>query len=353
MAKRKADLNEALDVIDMSEWLSYEGIEYKMVRGTRGMQCNVKTCPSCGSDSYKVYINADSGLGNCFSGDCEKRTFNKFSFIREYLSNFQDKVDMGGYIAKYAREMGWRPKVNVSTDVEMKSETLRLPEYVSIPINGRNLSYLAKRRVTIDVAKYFHLGYIPSGHFGKRVLIPIHDLDGSLVTFQARDITGTAEKKYLFPRGLAATGKILYNGHNAWHKKNLLVVEGAFDVIGAKIAMDEDPNLRKVGIVGTFGMSLSGNASGGDDDQLSRFIELKEKGLENVTIMWDGEARAMKKAAEAGAVLKSIGLNVKVSTLPKDKDPSSVAPEVLRCCYRDAKPLDEKTMILLRMLSPT
>jgi len=345
------ELDEMLAAVDMEQWLAYEGIDYQLTRGTRGDQLNVKTCPSCGKDAWKVYLNAETGLGNCFSGSCQKGTFNKFSFIREHLLNFNDRPNVKGHITSFVREMGWRPKRVVSNTVEMTSDDLELPKHHLIPINGKNLKYLADRRVDIETAKYFSLGYIKSGYFDKRVLIPIHDMGGELVSFQARDITNKAEQKYLFPRGFASTGRILYNGHNAWKKKHLLMVEGAFDVIGAKLAMDEDSNLRNIGIIGSFGMSLSGDSHHTGDDQLSRIIELADQGLETMTIMWDGEEKAIRKAVIAGEILKSVGLKVRIAVLPRDRDPSNVAPSILRGRFIRAVELNQASAVRLK-LSP-
>lgn len=335
------ELDEALSNIDIEDWLSFEGIEYRMARGSSGEQANVKTCPSCGKDEWKVYLNAETGLGNCFSGSCPKGTFNKYSFIREYLLNYSDSVDMRGYIRSVAMEMGWKPKRRSEIVVERSNSELKLPEFRLIPINGKNLKYLANRGVTVEVAQYFNLGYVSTGYFEKRVLIPIYDIRGSLVSFQARDITGGAEKKYLFPAGFGSTGKILYNGQNSIGKSTAVLVEGVFDVIGVKTSFDQDNALRNVAILGSFGMNLSGRAQSGEDDQLSRFIELKKAGLESVTIMWDGEAAAIMKAVAAGLVLRSIGLGVRLAVLPMGSDPSDIAPDLLRHCYYKARQLTQ------------
>jgi len=348
---RNEELSEMLEALDMEEWLSYEGIDFKRTRGTRGDQLNVRTCPSCGKDLWKVYLNAETGLGNCFSGSCSKGTFNKFSFIREHLLNFNDNPNVKDSIGSFVREMGWRPRRITSAAVEMASEDLELPPHHVLPINGKNLKYLTNRRMTNEMTIYFNLSYIKTGYFGKRVMIPIHDLDGALVSFQARDITGLADKKYLFPRGFASTGRILYNGHNAWRKKHLLMVEGAFDVMGAKMALDEDSTLRKIGVIGSFGMSLSGGREHSDDDQIRRFIELKESGLECVTIMWDGEQKAVLKAVKAGEILKSIGLKVRIAVLPDGRDPSDVAPSILRDKFKKAVELNQANAMRLK-LSP-
>jgi DNA primase len=347
--RSREEFREVMASLDMEEWLSHEGVEYRNTRGTKGEQLNIQTCPSCGKDEWKVYLNAETGLGNCFSGSCPKGTFNKYSFIREYLLNCNRRINVIDHIKQFVTEMGWRPKRIFSVSVEMESKELKLPEYEFLPINGKNLKYLANRRVDIETAQYFNLGYIREGYFGKRILIPIHNLGGELISFQARDITGLAEKKYLFPKGFASTGSVLYNGQNAIGKKRAVLVEGAFDAISTKVAFDEDRELRDIAIIGSFGMNLSGNTNAGENDQLSRFIELKEAGLQSVAIMWDGESKAVIKAVAAGIVLKKLGLIVHIVILPKDRDPSDVAPETLRKCYRQARLLNQEFALQVKL----
>ncbi len=73
--RSKEEFREMMESVDMEEWLSHEGVEYRNTRGTKGEQLNVRTCPSCGKDEWKVYLNAETGLGNCFSGSCPKGSF--------------------------------------------------------------------------------------------------------------------------------------------------------------------------------------------------------------------------------------------------------------------------------------
>ena len=350
---KSTELGEMLSAIDMEDWLAFEGIEYRKTRGTSGEQLNIKCCPACGKEDWKVYSNAETGLGNCFSGSCTfgngKGTFNKFSFMREHQLNLNDSVKMMDYVKSVAREMGWRPKRLSTVAVEMENPNLRLPDYEEIPIRGKNLKYLANRRVDIEMAQYFNLGYIAEGYFNKRIFIPIHDLNGELVSFQARDITGKDAKKYLFPSGFASTGKILYNGHNALGIASAVMVEGVFDVIGVKVSFQDDLELRNLAVVGSFGMNLSGDVGGGDNDQLSRFITLKRRGLRVVTIMWDGEAAAIKKAVSAGERLQRIGLKVRIAILPKDRDPSDIDSESLKRCYRAARWLTPKLALTIKL----
>ena len=355
-------LDEMLDLIDMESYLDREGLAYKVTPGSSGVQLNIRECPVCGSSKWKVYINADSGLGNCFAGDHPPgENFSKWKFIKANLGteNNREVVD---HIKVIAREMGWRARKTTSREVKFEKPDLVLPESLPIPIDGKNLRYLAERNVDTKTAQYFHLRYsingvfwyrMPDGEvrhqdYKQRIIIPVFDIEGNLVSFQGRDITGKQEPKYLFPPGFSATGKYLYNGHNAVGAKRVAVCEGAFDVMAVKIALDEEMDLRDVVPVGTFGKHLS-DGSAECTDQLGQFLYLKERGLEEVVFMWDGEVRALSDAADAALRLASLGLSVKVAILPQDRDPNEVAPQVVRQAFWQARRATKANMIRLKM----
>ena len=228
-----------------------------------------------------------------------------------------------------------------------------LPVSVALPdSNGSNLAYLEDRGVTSDIASYFGLRFCVSGGFtysindrkvtqdySSRVIIPIADISGEVATFQGRDITGDAEKKYLFPPGLAATGSILYNSFNAIGAEEIAVGEGVFDAIGIHRAFEEDINMRHIFPVASFGMHIS-KTDDNNSDQFSSFVKLQSKGLKRVTFMWDGEAKTIPPVRTAAKMLRAIGLSVRVATLPPGKDPSDMEGEELRRAYYQAADLD-------------
>ena len=355
---RNEDLQEALDTIDMESWLDREGVKYKVTRGSRGTQLNVKECPCCGNSNWKVYLNADNGLGNCFSGDCETK-FNKWKFIQATLGTATTRQVIE-HIKEAAAEQGWQPRIRSTAAVRHSTE-LQLPDSYELPIGTRNLKYLENRGITADIARYFRLRFSKRGVFeylddyGKRmrqdysdrILIPIYDLTGDLVSFQGRDTTGTAERKYLFPPGFASTGSYLYNGQNAIGAKRVAIGEGAFDVMAIKIALDGDSALRDVVPVGTFGKHLS---EGSENSQLAKFILLKQHGLREVTFMWDGEKKATQDAVKAALLCRSVGLVARIAFLPRDKDPNEVAPEVVRQAFWKAEVLSPATAAKIKLL---
>lgn len=352
------ELQEALDSIDMEQWLDREGVKYRVTHGSRGTQLNIRDCPVCGGGNWKVYLNAENGLGNCFSGDCETK-FNRWKFIKASLGAATTR-QVVEHVKEVAKEQGWRPVVKKSAPVELDRAELRLPESYALPIQGRNLKYLDNRNITGEIAEYFHLRFCRTGAFqyvsedGKRraqaydnrILIPIYDLDGKLASFQGRDITGEADKKYLFPPGFASTGTYLYNGQNAIGAQRIVIGEGVFDVMAIKIALDAEMALRDVVPVGSFGKHLS---SGSDDSQMDKLLKLKEHGLREVTFMWDGEKQATRDAVKAALEVRKHGLVARIAFLPQDKDPNEVASSVVREAFWKAEALTPLTAAKIKL----
>lgn len=346
------DITEILNQLDIAAYLDREGINYREAHGSSGAQLNVQTCPACGGDQWKVFLNVETGLGNCFSGSCEIK-FNKWKFIKAHTA--LDGRNLMEHIKAVGIEIGWRPPRKSVVAVHTDIKDLKLPHSHALPIKERNLAYLQNRGIGLDTARYFHLRYCQKGlfkyqvdganrfvPFDRRIIIPVFDLDGTMVSFQGRDITGTAEKKYLFPNGFSSTGEHLYNGHNVHGSKCVVVGEGVFDVMAIKIALDQDPELRDIVPVGTFGKHLSIN-------QLAKFSILKERGITDVVFMWDGELAAVDAAVDAALQVKGLGLRARVAILPDGKDPNEVPANVVRQAYWSAKHVELSTAALIKM----
>lgn len=354
------ELQELSDELDFEAWFERESLAYKTSRGVSGMQINAQECPECGNRKYRVYLNADTGVGNCFV--CNEK-FSKLKFIHCTLGqpHWRDTIK---HVKEALSEQGWRPKRKTTAAVE--TGPVKLPLSFPLPTpEGQNLVYLEERGVDDDLARYFHLRFCNEGwwnyekedgsrggqKFDMRVIIPVFDLDGSLKTFQGRDVTGISDEKYRFPKGLPGTGRYLFNGQNAVKAKRVVMGEGAFDVIAIKKAFDEEVALRDVVPVGSFGKHLSYGSLDGDD-QLGRFLQLKADGLEEVTIMWDGEVKALESALEAAEKLRRIGLKARIALLPADRDPNEVLPEVVREAFWKAQVFTPALALRWRLSNP-
>jgi DNA primase len=342
---------------DLESWLDRESLSFRKTRGKSGMQLQIRECPVCGSTSSKVYLNAESGVGNCFK--CDAR-FTKFSFVFATLHNFvpekgESKEEWRttfDHIKDALRDQGWVGDRNAN-NMPMEYEKAKFPSSFALPnAEGQNLIYLEERGIDGETAKYFHLRFCEEGwwnftkedgstggqKFDNRIIIPIYDLDGTFVTYQGRDVTGTQiDQKYLFPKGLPGTGRYLLNGQNAVKAKRIALVEGFFDVAATRKAFNDTVEFRSVVPVGSFGKHLS-HGQTDSDDQLSRLLTLQKEGLEEITIMWDGEPKALAAALEAAEMLKRHHFKMRIALLPFDKDPNEVDAEVVRTAYRDAVP---------------
>lgn len=128
----------------------------------------------------------------------------------------------------------------------LKERKFHFPEKREIKIEGtvqwRNqilsndsvLSYMKRRKISIDFVQNFNLGYafscsINDTKMWNRLLIPIMNEEGtSMQSVEARDTTGKSSKKVLYPKGGSVS--ILFNYHALNKKEPLIVVEGIMDI---------------------------------------------------------------------------------------------------------------------------
>lgn len=357
----KYEPNEALEALDMEYALSEAGIDYTIAYGHSGKQINVRDCPFCGNSKYKVYINANTGLGNCFAGSCGQRTFNKWQFLKEIWD--LGPRDTHAKIEALARDQGYRPKVApkrfVLKDLELPPST----PVAELPAMPR---YLQGRGIDASVASHFDLRYCDSGTFevkdpegrtmrqdySKRIIIPIYKADGTLVSFQGRDATGTSEKRYLFPPMYSSTGSQLYNIQNWQDGMDAVVItEGPFDAIGVYKALKTN-KIAKTLATASFGMSFTAS-NAGQDDQINRLLELKARGLKVVYVMWDNEPIALKNAIAACRKIIRYGFVAKLCVLKDAKDPGEATPDQIMEALQGAHTIgsDLQAMMIERKLA--
>ncbi len=358
MRQRVENLNELIEDFDFEAWLDTEAIEYAIKPGRSGEQLNLKSCPRCGGSDWKVFINRDNGVGNCFHGSCaDDPWFNKVSFIASYTKS--GKGQAIGLIKDFCSEQGWRPRVESSRVEAPTVSELKLPESTELPVGTRNMKYLSNRGMTLEQTKKHGLRYCQNGFhsfyqgdekkqqwFSGRIIIPILDLSGQLVTFQGRDVTGKADRKYLMATALPASGRFLYNGHNAVGSESITLCEGAFSVYGAERALEQAG--IKSAVVGTFGKSLSTNLDA--ESQVTQLIALKRSGLKQATFMWDGEhgtyLSAYKTALEISSML---GIECRVAQLPWGTDPDSASVEEVITAYTSAEVVTRSGLIRVKL----
>ncbi len=350
---RRGGSDESRDLIDRFDfelWLDEEGVDYKITSGSSGEQINIKECPRCGGARHKVFINRETGLGNCFHGSCVGEPgFNKFTFLKHY-TNETGRV-VFEIMQEQAEELGWRPKQEKKKIETYVPDEIILPKSTELPVQGRNLKYLTQRNISLETTEYFNLRYCVHGwykyvdyegkerfqFYGKRVIIPLYDIEGKLVTWQGRDVSGEADKKYLFPPGLPSTGRYLYNAHNV-DTSSVVMGEGAFDVYAIHQALKQFGLDKHYTAIGSFGISFST----GEGQQIDELKKLIEKGVDTLIFMWDGSKQAIDSAYKFGIKIKAMtGISVKLATLPLDKDPNEVEQDIVIEAIANATPISK------------
>lgn len=344
--KRGFKHTKLFESVIVSDYLDAAGVSYRSTHGSSGPQLNVEVCPCCGNSNYKVYLNALNGLGNCFAGSCGE-SFNLYKFIKAHWG-YTRHSDVINDVEKHVRShryVGAKPHA-LTDHAKRKTLPLKLPESFELPLYGRNLTYLTERGVSGRTAAQYGLRYCETGffeyydehghyrqqNFAKRVLIPILDINSELKSFQGRDTTGHSTRKYLFPPGYASTQVLLYNIHQAVGYSDVILCEGVFDVIAAKLAVPE------VGVVGSFGKHL-GITTDKREDQLTQLKRMKYAGMDRITIMWDGNRSPIETAIKQGLMLVRRGFKIRIAMLPHDCDPAEVPPSEVRHAFENAHTL--------------
>lgn len=342
-------LDSLLSEIDPEDYVSYLGLDYKNTVGSSGPQLNVRECPRCGGSDWKVFLNAESGVGCCFHGSCsDSPGMNLFSLTKA-LNDGSNRLAFEE-LERYAKDIGWKPtRAKAVEQIAPVQASLVLPESVRLPHKSKIPKYLKGRKFEPKTIEHFGWLYSQSGKFyfknaedetrwqdySKRIIIPVLDLGGELKTFQGRDITGSADKKYLFPAGLPGTARYLYNAHNAKSFKSIVMGEGVMDVAAIHQAFSADHSLAKVIPVGSFGKVLSKGQPDGSD-QLGALLKLKQLGLKQITMMWDSEPKTVISAIKTAQELEALGFVAKVAILPEGCDPNEAQPHEVRSAYRNA-----------------
>lgn len=103
---------------------------------------------------------------------------------------------------------------------------------------SRARSYLIERGVTLEQALKWNLGYSATGRLYGRIVFPVHDADGRLVSYTGRTFIG-AEKRYKEPLLSEGADQSAIFGEEWWQGNCVVVAEGAFDALACERALPE------------------------------------------------------------------------------------------------------------------
>ena len=172
---------------------------------------------------------------------------------------------------------------------------------------------LTNKKYSLDVIERLGLvnqnnGYV-NDVFQRRIMFPIHDLEGNVVGFTGRIYEDTNQAKYINSKesNIFKKGQILFNYHRAKQeikrKKEVILVEGNMDAI----------RMFAIGIknvVALMGTSLT-------EEQVAIIKSLRAK----IILMFDNDSAGEIATYQNGTILEEANLIPYIVRLSGEKDP--------------------------------
>ena len=223
------------------------------------------------------------------------------------------------------------PKEAAPTERETRKQSIpRDPNPVlniSLALAADHPHIVEERRLSIETAEHFGIGYCSRGILRGTIAVPIHNRDGELVAYAGRRLKPqqiAEHGKYRFPKGFARDLE-LYNLHRAMtHLEEmgyLILVEGFFAVM--RLAEYGYPNA-----IASMGARLS-------SEQAQLLSEIPE-----VVIIYDGDDAGTIGEVAARELLEANGVIVRTVTLPVGMSPDEMDPRAIRWLVNGIGALD-------------
>ena len=183
------------------QYIEKKEFEYKEATGS---ELALKTCPFCGDERYKFYINKETGLYDCKICAHQGNLYQ----LKAHFGDLEDFTSARSLVGKEYKPLD----ENIS--VEYEKELWK---------DANALEYLYSRGFTDDIIKHFRLGLE-----GDWITIP-HFADKKLWNVKFRNYR---QKEF---RRISGQPTALYNIDNVdITKETLVVVEGEMDCIATK-----------------------------------------------------------------------------------------------------------------------
>lgn len=163
--------------------------------------------------------------------------------------------------------------------------------------------FLTTRRIQPRTARSFEVGaWYGYGMLGGCIAVRLHDLEGSPIGYAGRRLDPGSRGKWVFPRRLPRN-RLLYGWHRARGHDQLVVVEGAWEVL----------RLHQLGVVA---VALLGTHASVEQLRLLRTVPCR--------ILLDGDP-----AGRAAARRLAVDLRASVIDAPPGRDPADLSDRQL------------------------
>lgn len=186
-------------------------------------------CPFCnplGESKKKLSIRISDDLTHCWVCGFSARS------LLPVLIKFSDRETIEEYKAKFLKYNEKYEKIEIEETLKLPADfkLLALLKDSKDPDIKKTISYLKDRGITEKEMWRFKLGYSEISDYRGRVIVPSFDINGKLNYLVARKISDSVfGPKYINPK--IRSSEIIFNEITINWKKELTLVEGAFDLI--------------------------------------------------------------------------------------------------------------------------
>lgn len=271
-------IEAAIEAFDLEAWGLAHGARQSNPREL------IMVCPAC--TKPKLCIRIDRRAWHCWI--CQRYEVTPGG-VRRPTSGAGGLIDLlclvDGLTRDQARELVLRSSPGVNRIPETLApravHSTREASVLALPESWRpitvQLPWMVRRRLTVDQAREYQLGWCDSGRYASRMVFPVTE-GGRLVYWQARAMwdprPGETYIKALNPPrtdGAATSDQVLFGLEVALRAgaRRVALVEGPMDTIRS------GPDA-----VGTFGKRITGAQVG----------RLLAAGVREVDLMWDADA---------------------------------------------------------------
>ena len=265
-------------------------------------------CPECDvgrAKEFRLWWNTEKNVGTCYK--CH-RAFNTVSLVQavEAVSfagalRLVKEHTVGGVLSLAGLQQ--RVKQAFAAPIVEKVEPLAPidlpPEFIAASNAPEDEwpAYLMERVGSRKTILDYGIGWCSRGFYANRMVVPVR-MAGATVSFVARDMTGRAERKVLYPKG-TKTSRMLFNYDRASQFDQVVLVEGVLDALR----------------VGPRGMAIFGTSLSDAQVRLLADSQARE-----VVVMLDGDDAGVLGTSKLVARLRTTH-RVRVVRLPSGRDP--------------------------------
>lgn len=265
------------------------------------------SCPICNNhdrDKKKLSIRLEDDLNHCWV--CGWSSYNLLPLLLKIKANSYIEVYKNSFMPKSSRKNKLLEQLDEETPTLPLDYKLLHGKYASIDPDIKVIfNYLKLRNVSNRDIAYYCLGTSDDIRYKRRIIMPSFDAEGNINYFVARTIDSNTFPKYINSKNKKTN--IIFNELKLDWKKQLIIVEGPFDLIKC-------PD-NSTCILGS---------------ELNENSKLFAKILENNTpVILCLDEDAISKTLRIANKLSSYNIFVKICKLPVGKDPGSIAKDEL------------------------